>query len=105
MAIGAQVLGQLEAVTGSDLALDAPQRGRAALKLLGGSDHGVPGGQESVDHDPAGGLDGHRKVLGSAVAGQSGHGPVDAGSVGASVQRSTRRPVSSITVTSCRWLA
>jgi len=65
---------------GSEVALDAPQRGRAALQLLGrGRDHGVPGGQQSVDHDPAGGLDGHRQLLGSAVAGQSGHGLVDAG--------------------------
>jgi len=62
--------------------LDAPQRGRAALKLLGrGQDHGVTGGQQSVDHDPAGGLDGHWQVLGSTVAGQAGHGLVEAGLV------------------------
>ena len=82
VAVGAQVLGQLEAVARVGGGLGRAQRGRAALQLLGlGRDHGVPGGEQSVDHDPAGGLDGHRQVLGSAVAGQSGHSLVDAGLV------------------------
>jgi hypothetical protein len=61
------------------LALDAPQRGRAALKLLGGS--GPRGTRRPGVGRPRSRwwLDGHRKVVGSAVAGQSGHGLADAG--------------------------
>jgi hypothetical protein len=71
----------------------------------GGSGPWVPGGEQSVDHDPAAGLDGHWQVLGSAVAGQAGQAWWRPASLWASVQRSTSWPVSSITVRSGRWLA
>jgi len=106
VAVGAQVVGQLEAVAGVGFGLGRPPAGSGGVEAVGvDRDHGVAGGEQSVDHDPAGGLDGHRQVLGSAVAGRSVMAWSMPASLWASVQRSTSWPVSSITVTSCRWLA
>ncbi len=96
----------LQLSPGSEVALDAPQRGRAALKLLGWiGTTGWPAASSRSTTIP---------LVASMATGRCSGRPWPASrlmawwmpaSLWASDQRSTSWPVSSITVTSCRWLA
>jgi hypothetical protein len=71
VAVGAQVVGQLVAVTGVGLGTGRAPAGPGSVER-GGVDrhHGVAGGQQPVNDQPTGLLDRYGQLVGLAVAGQ-----------------------------------
>ena len=74
VSIGAQVVGELEAVAGIGLGCGCTPAGPGGVEGVGvdGND-GVAGGQQPIHDQTAWPLDRHRQLLGSPVADQTSH--------------------------------
>jgi hypothetical protein len=80
VAVGAQVVGQLVAVTRVRLGSRRAPAGPGGVEGVGvDRDDQVAGGQQPVHDEATGPLDGHRQLLRTAMAGQSGQRLVQAG--------------------------